>query len=407
MTRFYKILVFLLSLLLLSWILPWGLKLMMPERVSAPFTLYSEVVHEFASLEPMGQKDIRYFDHSGRTYSETEFDSILPSFYYRQLMMDNRMPDSINGTAVDPEELRRAGFIFRSMPSEINKNSPALYPLLESLPKRVDLEMPDDMFRITKDGIQFIDMASNTILDRKSERFNSVMREKAVDFPIRYIAGNPTNRKDYDEGYFFVDSSDKLYHLKQMCGRPFVRRISTPPGMYIAQIFVTEYPSRSTFAFITDAEHNFYTLSRPDYRLRQVGLPPIDLAKQEITIIGNAYYWTVTYDSERGEEYSAIDAHTLEQVDSLLFERKATRVSELSKYLFPFTTAFIGFEHSYFQPKVTDLSIRAIPLGAILALIFCIAYRKKETSGDLIWKSICILIFGLLVFIPLLLLREK
>lgn len=406
MTRFYKILLLIITILLLSWLLPWGLRLMMPERQTVPFTLYSEVVHQFASLEPVGQKNIRYYDHSGRTYTETQFDSILPSFYHRQLIMDDRMPDSINGLPVDAETMRRAGFIFRSIPSEINKHAVPLYPLLESLPKRVDLEMPDDVFRLTDTGIEFIDMESNVVLSQKSDLFTTVMKEKGVTFPIRYVAGNPTNRKEYDEGYFIIDKKEHLYHLKQSGNRPFVRRVFIPEELHIAQIFVTEYPSRSTFAFITDTDDRFYVLTRPDYRLRQVDLPPTDLSEQEMMIIGNAYYWTVTRNTQAGEVYTAIDATTLESVDSLTFARSGTRVSAVSKYLFPFHTVFTSMNHSYFKPEMHDFSLHALPLGAVLAVIFVLTYRQRIPRSRLVLQGIVVLLTGLYGFVPLILLRE-
>ena len=70
-----------------------------------PFTLYSEVVGEFVSLDNSGEEGSRYYDYAGREYTESEFDSVLPSFYYRQLVMDGRLPDSIHGVAVSPSML--------------------------------------------------------------------------------------------------------------------------------------------------------------------------------------------------------------------------------------------------------------------------------------------------------------
>ena len=44
---------------------------------------------------------------------------------------------------------------------------------MESMSGRVDLKMPDDVFRITSKGIEFIDMASNSV---KEDRESSVYR---------------------------------------------------------------------------------------------------------------------------------------------------------------------------------------------------------------------------------------
>lgn len=82
--------------------------------------------------------------------------------------------------------------------------------------------MPGDVFRLN-DRIEFIDMATNTILEKKSEIFTQAMKKKDFRFPVRCIGGNPTVKKEYDEGYFLTDSDHRLFHLKQLRGRPYFR----------------------------------------------------------------------------------------------------------------------------------------------------------------------------------------
>lgn len=55
-------------------------------------------------------------DRGGRTYTDREFDSILPTFYARQLLNDERFPDSLCGVAVTPRLLQSENFMFRSTP---------------------------------------------------------------------------------------------------------------------------------------------------------------------------------------------------------------------------------------------------------------------------------------------------
>ena len=72
-------------------------------------------------------------DLAGNIYSEAAFDSILPMFYFRQLMSDERFPDTIQGIAVTPKMVQTENFNFRSVPSDINAPSIGLYPLMESM----------------------------------------------------------------------------------------------------------------------------------------------------------------------------------------------------------------------------------------------------------------------------------
>ena len=78
---------------------------------------------------------------------------------------------------------------------------------------RVRLEMPGDLFRL-KDNIEFIDPETNTVKEEKSNLFMKVFIQKGFKFPAKRVAGNPSTRKAYDEGYFIIDSNDKIFHLK-------------------------------------------------------------------------------------------------------------------------------------------------------------------------------------------------
>lgn len=143
--------------------------------------------------------------------------------------LEGRFPSQIEGVAVDVGDAERSGFIFRTSPSEINRRSPGLYQLLESRPARVDFKSPTDVFRITGEGIEFVDMETNTLDREKSDAFTRAMRDEGFAFPARVVAGNASTRKEYDNGYFIADNEFKVYHLKQVRGRPFVRRTDISP----------------------------------------------------------------------------------------------------------------------------------------------------------------------------------
>lgn len=52
------------------------------------------------------------------------------------------------------------------------------------------------------------------------------MTKKNFRFPAIEIVGNPTVKKEYDEGYLLLDADRRLFHLKQVKGRPYVRAIT-------------------------------------------------------------------------------------------------------------------------------------------------------------------------------------
>ena len=172
MIRFSKLFFGFTVFVLLLWLLPWAYNFAFYKPERTPFTLWSCVVGDFAVVDFAG-------DGIVRTYTDREFDSILPTFYARQLLNDERFPDSLCGVAVTPRLLQSENFMFRSTPAEINKPRTGLYPLLESMSGRVDLEMPDDVFRITSSGIEFVVMATNRIDRGKSDRFRR-LRWRAI-----------------------------------------------------------------------------------------------------------------------------------------------------------------------------------------------------------------------------------
>ena len=193
MIRFSKLFFGFTVFVLLLWLLPWAYNFAFYKPERTPFTLWSCVVGDFAVVDFAGDGIVRR-DRGGRTYTDREFDSILPTFYARQLLNDERFPDSLCGVAVTPRLLQSENFMFRSTPAEINKPRTGLYPLLESMSGRVDLEMPDDVFRITSSGIEFVVMATNRIDRGKSDRFTEAMTRKGFRFPALAVAVIPSTR---------------------------------------------------------------------------------------------------------------------------------------------------------------------------------------------------------------------
>ena len=95
--------------------------------------------------------------------------------------------------AVESRDVERTNFMFRTSPGEINRRRPTVYQLLESMPDRIDLEPATDVFRITGEGIEFVDMETNTIDQKKSAAFTKVLRTR--DFRSRPASSPATPRR--------------------------------------------------------------------------------------------------------------------------------------------------------------------------------------------------------------------
>lgn len=345
MIRFSKILLGITILLLLIWQLPWCYQFFASTPQRSPFTMYSSVIKDFAITKSAGDgKGMERTDLSGNQYTEAQFDSILPMFYYRQLLSDNRLPDSINGTAINPRIIQTENFNYRHSPEDINAPVIGLYPLLESMSGRVDLQMPDDVFRITGTGIEFIDIETNSPKETKSKQFTEAMSKKGFRFPAKRISGNPTTRKEYDEGYIMLDADNRLFHLKQVKGKPYVRHIELPKELNPKYIFITEFRNKKTLGFLTDSDNHFYVLENKTYEVKKVDIPSFNPEVDGLVILGNMFDWTIRVASTDADKYYAVDANDYSQIKSTAYENNYKEL--------PVQLTFTGYTDKYVKPRL-------------------------------------------------------
>ena len=106
MLRFAKISLLTVVCLLVVWILPWLYDLATSKRMNSPFVMYSAVAGDFLltdnSVKPSVTTDLQ-----GRVYDGRERDSLCPMFFYRQLLAQERLPDTLFGQPVTPRLLQQ------------------------------------------------------------------------------------------------------------------------------------------------------------------------------------------------------------------------------------------------------------------------------------------------------------
>jgi len=351
MQKVAKILFITTIVLMLLWLLPWSYRFVTAKSYKTPFTLYSGIVNDFAILDSEGKTTL-YTDLSGNQYTEKQFNSILPLFYFRQLVADEHLPDTLNGVAISPRLIQNENFIFRSSPLDVNKATVPLYPLLESMSGRVDLAMPDDVFRMDE-RMEFIDISSNTIKEKKSRLFTDMLTKKGFAFPTQIISGNSSARKEYDEGYLMTDRNGKLFHVKQVKERPYVRLIETPAELKIKHIYVTEFKNQKFLAFIVDEQFRFWVLKTKSYEFCQVEIPAFDPTKMSISIIANMFDWTITVKEDKQEKLYAIHAGDFSLIKSMEYpEPSLTKAQTIGQYIFPIRLEFSSNLNSQIFPRI-------------------------------------------------------
>ena len=170
--------------------------------------------------------------------------------------------------------------------------------MFESKSGRVRLEVPDDYFRIAN-RCEFVNCETNSINQDKSNLFTAAFSKENFNFPATRIAGNPTNKKPFDEGYFVVDSKNKLYHIKMIKGKPFCKFTNNPESLKIAYLKIGEMSLREFYGFLYTKQGDVFLISYDNYKLIKLPLDNFDMQKESFSIIGDQFYRTISLTSAK------------------------------------------------------------------------------------------------------------
>ena len=401
-----KTIISFLILLLATTIGLWGLPVLVKKASYSPddfpFVYYSSGLKEIALID-YKNKEFPMSDLAGNQYSTAEFDTLMPLLNYRQLMSDGRLPDSIQGIEITPQLLRSKSVVYKYMPRYEDTPNFGLYILFESMPKRVGLEMPDDVFRM-KNSIEFVDVKTNTINQEKSERFAKELQKRGYTFPTQWAVGNPNIRKPYDEGYFCLDAKGELFHMKMVNGRPFVRNTDAGKTVDIASFSILEVPDKRFYGFLFSKQGETYILESTDgkYTPVKLDIPAFNLKKDEMSIIGNLFYWTIFIANESGRDYYVLNSEDLKSIDKHHISKTGSKWDIASQWLFPYYLTFESSDSDYIYPRIHFTSFYGFAVNALLALIgFFVLGRSKR-----LFNAGFILVFGVAGLIGLFLLPE-
>ncbi|MDR2473504.1 MAG: DUF4857 domain-containing protein [Tannerella sp.] len=375
-------------------------------RSQYPFVYFSSVVKKFMMREFEPSKP-KFHDDDGKEYTEDQYDKSLPLLNYRQLTVNGEMPDSIDGRAIDPRELRVKSINFRFLPAEIQTPTVPLYIMYESLPKKAKLESPGDVFRF-KDYIQFVDDETNTINEPKSEMFQQALLKAGFVFPSQWIYGNINIRKPYDEGYFSLDADGKLFHIKMVNGKPFIRNTQLDAAIKPVYFSMLEVSDKRFYGFLFDRLGYVYILEEGGgkYVPLKLEIDPVNIDTDEITILGNMMYWTVSVQNADGKKFFALDAETLKRRRDMTLKPTENRWNLYASCLFPVYLTFKIKTSDYIAPRLHFTSSWALICNIITALIAAFALSAASTKQR-IFAGLFALIFGIAGLLALLIIPNK
>ena len=344
-----------LALVVIVWLLPALYELVSPRTDKMPFVVYSCLDSTFIKME-VQDKQVHYIDFRGQEFTKHEADSLLPLFAFRQLVAEGRLPDSLYGVALTPKLIQQNAFHFKTSPKQLNKPAVGLYTMLESASGRVDLQLPPDVFRLTKDGLEFIDCETNTVNKAKSLSFSRELTKHGFTFPVQLIWGNGTTRKDYDNGFLLTDQNERLFQLKMVKGTPWVREIKNEElkiKNYI-QVFTLEPANRQLIGLVVDDAYQLYAV-RSNGELVHIGIDAYDPQSMQITITGDLFHWTITEYTANDSRYYAVNTGTFEQVASAIIpDPERPLAQRIERWIMPIRLRFTSWRTQLIYPNINN-----------------------------------------------------
>ena len=383
------------------YVIPQFVRLATESPDDYPYVQYSSGLKELVILNFGDEERNVLSTESSATYTEAQGDSLLPIFNFYQLMAKGQQPDSIEGMEVNMQIIRTGSTIFRHEPSEVNSLREPLHTLFEAMPRRGGLKVPSDLFRLD-DKIEFIDAQSNTVDKAKSALFQDMLVKRGYTFPSQWNIGNPNPRKSYDEGYFSLDADGDLFHIKMVNSRPYIRDTKVGDSVEIAHFAIYEVPNKRFYGFVYSRDGGVYILEE-GYHLLKLDIPSFDIYNEQMLIVGNILYWTITITNDEGRKYYALRNSDLSQVDRYSISRTENRWDMATKYLLPTYIMLQGERDELNYPRLRFGGCRSFVFSLVLAVGYFI-FRRKSALTSRLFASLLILLTGVAGLLAVLLL---
>lgn len=327
-----RVLLILTAVFAMAYYIPTFYQKSVEKRPYKTMIYFSEVSHDFIVARETGdtltsKSEMKYFDTTGRELKELEYMKLLPFNNKRRLKVLGEFPDSINGVELTPEVTKMAkhGMLLAETAYTLQLN-----PLFESEPERRGVKLPDDMFRINGKGIEFIDCKTLKVNHEKSEKFNNALLAAGFKAPSKGIYGIPSTIKSKDDGYFITDAADKVFHLKMVKGKPYVREI--PFDGKVKNIKC--HSSGDLYCHLFDSNGKVYALDR-DYGLYRL---PLENPNERYILSSNYFYNTYKVNDKNKStlyvldpEYNLVAKYT-EDIDHYSVSEEAQK----ERKVFPF-----------------------------------------------------------------------
>jgi Domain of unknown function (DUF4857) len=381
----------------------------MEKPVNGPFVTFSCIDKTFM-IQHFSPSGVVREDTKGNKLTREQYEKKLPMLYFMQLVTSGTMPDSINGVEMDMKNLRRARSTYRFQPKFMDSPQPDLYPLFESESGRVNLEMPDDFFRIAE-RVEFIEAKTNSVREEKSALFTDALAKRGFEFPSKIIAGLPTVKKSCDEGYLITDAKNQLFHLKMVKGKPYVKRINLPDNLSFKWIECVDFPNKQYYAYMISSNNEVYIVNQDTYELLKLPVEGFNPETDDLKIYGDFFNYNVIIEGDSYLKNFALDTkfNKVDFYEEKWNDRYHRAEGKVFDILFPFELTLKSPLSHYIDFRINypnSLNWLLVSILLVAGQIFWLRRQKINLKNHLI--DICLIaVTGIFGFIAVNVFQNK
>ncbi|MCW7753551.1 DUF4857 domain-containing protein [Desulfobotulus sp. H1] len=366
-------------------------------RHEEPLVFFSPVQKNFVYQKSLGSHQFLYADESGREFSRQEWEDLLPFVYFRNYELRNEEPLKLAGTVFDSEAVRTHRQSFEIKARDIRGRYPQIpiYPLFNNNPAVTMLPFPEDVFRFTKNGMEFIHADTNRKDETLSHRFTENLKAEGFVFPATLISGNPTNLKPFDEGYFVQDSKEQVFHIRRVLDQPHIRKTAIPPDMDILDIIISENQRREFYGLLITKEGGIFLITWHNYELIPLPSAGYDPDRMNIKLLVNPLYRTLILTEGKKVHATAMDrAYQPIHSFTLPFSHENNSVRHIKDFLFPLV---LSLESPWQNQATLQLHTGGVGslAGIVLAMLLYLVLNRNRPSSSRVRSLVFLAVTGL------------
>lgn len=339
---------------------------------------------EAASKAEDHHANIAYKDAQGRYYHRLEFEKNLPFVYVRNMDRRGLLPMTIDGVTLDRKIIDAHRQVLELSVKNLPGHTPsrAFWPLLNTDPGQAGLVFPDDRFRFTDDAMEFINADYNIVDDRLTATWTGALVDNGFVFPARFVAGNFTILKPFDDGVFVVDSDYAVFHLKRVADEVLVTRTPIDPELETRYITVVESTLGQFHGLLLDGAGGLHLLTTDNYRLIELPLPGYDYKRMDFKILFDPLFRTAVYSNESRIYATVFDRsyQPLASHEHRMSRATPTLAQKIGWFLFPYRLSFTSETSRMISPRVAASPghfISALVVGIVSVAVFLCLFRVR------------------------------